>query len=496
MTEHPSLISLLSAISEARVLCVGDIMLDRFVSGDVARISPEAPVPVLRINKETEMLGGVGNVIRNLHGLGGAVSLVATVGKDDAGATLNEQVLSLGQADPTLVVDEQRPTAIKTRYLAGNQQMLRADREVTGPLSPDTAKGIMAAAMAGLNNCDALVLSDYGKGVLGGGRVQDLIALAKGAGKPVIIDPKGNDYSIYAGADLITPNRKELGEATGMDVSSVGAVEEAATGLLKKHGLGAVLVTLSQDGMALVTTETSLHVAANAREVFDVSGAGDTVVATLAGALAAGGEISDAVRLANVAAGIVVGKVGTAAVYMAEIVAALHHQEISRAEAKVMTRVEARDRAEVWRRQGLNIGFTNGCFDLLHPGHISLLAQAKAACDRLVVGLNSDGSVSRLKGPERPVQGEAGRATVLASLATVDLVVVFEEDTPLKLIEALRPDVLVKGADYAKDEVVGGAEVESWGGRVHLAELEPGHSTTATIQRLADNGNGGDTSSS
>ena len=486
MTAHSSLIPLLTAIDDARVLCIGDIMLDRFVSGEVARISPEAPVPVLRIAEETEMLGGVGNVVRNLVGLGGGATLVATVGDDLTGNAVEHMISESSQIEPALVIDAKRPTTIKTRYLAGNQQMLRADKEVTTPLDGATAEGVMAAAEHALGRCGVLVLSDYGKGVLAGGRAQALIEMAKAAGKPVIVDPKGSDYGIYAGADLITPNRKELAEATGHVVNSVGAAEEAATGLMKTHGFGAVLVTLSQDGMLLVTPESSQHVAAEAREVFDVSGAGDTVVATLAGALAAGGSLKDAMRLANVAAGIVVGKVGTAAVYSAELIASLHHQEISRAEAKVLTFKEARDRVEIWRRQKVEIGFTNGCFDLLHPGHISLLNQAKQNCERLIVGLNSDESVARLKGPTRPVQSEAGRATVLASLAAVDLVVIFEEDTPLELINSLRPDVLVKGADYAKEDVVGGKEVESWGGRVHLAELAPGHSTTNTIQRLSE----------
>jgi D-beta-D-heptose 7-phosphate kinase/D-beta-D-heptose 1-phosphate adenosyltransferase len=486
MSAQSTLIPILNDITDARVLCVGDIMLDRFISGDVARISPEAPVPVLRIREETEMLGGVGNVARNLAGLGVKPALIATVGADVAGATVLEQLEALGVETSGLVGDSGRPTAIKTRYLAGNQQMLRADKEETGPLGPATADALVAAVTSALGDCAVLVLSDYGKGVLGDGRAKALIDAAKNAGKTVIVDPKGNDYGIYAGADLVTPNRKELSEASGMAVGGVEEAVAAAQGLIGRHGFGAILVTLSQQGMALVTADTSLHVPAEAREVFDVSGAGDTVVATLAGALAAGAEMADAVRLANAAAGIVVGKVGTAAVYAAELVSALHHEDISRAEAKVLTLTEAMDRTQVWRRQGMKIGFTNGCFDLLHPGHISLLDQARATCDRLIVGLNSDESVARLKGPERPVQGEAGRATVLASLAGVDMVVVFEQDTPLQLIAQLRPDVLVKGADYAKDQVVGAKEVESWGGRVHLAELQPGHSTTATIERLSN----------
>jgi len=496
MSAQSTLIPILNDITDARVLCVGDIMLDRFISGDVARISPEAPVPVLRIREETEMLGGVGNVARNLAGLGVRPALIATVGADVAGATVLEQLEVLGVEAGGLIGDSSRPTAIKTRYLAGNQQMLRADKEETGPLGPATADALVTAVKAALADCAVLVLSDYGKGVLGDGRAKALIDAAREAGKPVIVDPKGSDYGIYAGADVVTPNRKELSEAAGVAVGGVEDAVTAAQDLIGRHGFGAILVTLSQQGMVLVTADASLHVPAEAREVFDVSGAGDTVVATLAGALAAGAEMPDAVRLANAAAGIVVGKVGTAAVYAAELVSALHHEDISRAEAKVLTLTEAMDRTQVWRRQGLKIGFTNGCFDLLHPGHISLLDQARAACDRLIVGLNSDESVARLKGPERPVQGEAGRATVLASLAGVDMVVVFEQDTPLQLITQLRPDVLVKGADYAKDQVVGAKEVESWGGRLHLAELKPGHSTTATIERLSNGKTGGKAGSS
>ena len=303
---------------------------------------------------------------------------------------------------------------------------------------------------------------------------------------PVIVDPRGADYAIYERADLITPNRKELGEATGVDVSNNNGVEKAASILIRQHSFDAVLVTLSQDGMLLVTENESLHVETHAREVFDVSGAGDTVVATLAGALAGDANLADAVRLANVAAGIVVGKVGTGAVYTTEIVSALRHHEMSHAEAKVMTWDEVHDRVEVWQRKGLKVGFTNGCFDLLHPGHVSLLDQAREVSDRLVVGLNSDESVARLKGSDRPVQSEAGRATVLASLASVDVVVLFTEDTPLELIEFLRVDVLIKGADYTREEVIGGAEVEGWGGEIYLAKLEPGHSTSETIRRFAE----------
>jgi len=487
MTSAADLIGLVSAISSARVLCVGDVMLDRFVTGHVERISPEAPVPVLRITSETAMLGGAGNVARNVAALGGQVTLIAVIGDDDAGNEIETALGALATATPALVREPGRPTAIKTRFVAGTQQMLRADAETSAPLAETSAAALIDAATQALNAHDVLVLSDYGKGVLGDGRAAALIDAAATGGIPVIVDPKGPDYGIYEGASVVTPNRNELHDASGADVSDIDCVMKAAGQLRAAHDLGAVLVTLSQDGMILVDGEsaTHAHLTSDAKEVFDVSGAGDTVVATTACALASGASLAEAAHLANVCAGIVVGKAGTAAAYLSEVIATLHHQDISRAEAKLLTWAQAGDRAEVWRRQGLKVGFTNGCFDLLHPGHVSLLNQARAACDRLIVALNSDTSIKRLKGADRPVQAEAARATVLASLAAVDLCVLFDEDTPLDLINALRPDVLVKGADYTVEQVVGAAEVQSWGGRVVLAALEDGFSTTATIARLS-----------
>jgi len=330
-----------------------------------------------------------------------------------------------------------------------------------------------------------MVLSDYGKGVLTDTLTARLIALAQAHGVPVVVDPKGADYRRYRGASLVTPNRKELHEATALPTGSDAEVEAAARAVVEGCGIAGVLATRSQDGMTLLDATGAIHhLAAEAREVFDVSGAGDTVVATLAAALAAGLAVADAAALANVAAGIVVGKVGTAAVHAVELENALRHQDLEDAEAKILPLERAVERAEGWRRRGLSVGFTNGCFDLLHPGHLALLRQARAACDRLIVGLNSDSSVQRLKGPTRPVQSEAARSAVLASLSMVDGVVIFSDDTPLRLIETLRPDVLVKGADYTVETVVGADLVQGWGGKVVLATLEPGQSTTNTIRRM------------
>lgn len=484
MTDRTQLIPLVEAFAAARVLCVGDIMLDRFITGTVERISPEAPIPVLRVEGETAMLGGAGNVLRNLAALGASCRFVGVIGGDEAGREVRALLAEHPTVTPELVVEPGRQTSIKTRFLAGTQQMLRADREDTAPLSATAGEAILDAVDRALGDCDLMVLSDYGKGVLGGGIAARIIAAARQAGRRVIVDPKGTDYRRYRGAHLLTPNRLELAQATGRPAATDDDIVAAAGQLIDTCGVEAVLATRSRDGMTLVGAGDAHHLPTEAREVFDVSGAGDTVIATVAAALAAGADLVEAARLANVAAGIVVGKVGTAAAYAADLIAALHRQDLSGAEAKVLTLPQALDRIAVWRRTGRTVGFTNGCFDLLHPGHVALLAKARAACDRLVVGLNSDASVGRLKGPERPVQTEAARAAVLASLASVDLVVIFGEDTPAALIEAIRPDVLAKGADYTVETVVGADFVQAHGGRVLLIDLEPGHSTSATIARM------------
>ncbi|MGF1641254.1 MAG: D-glycero-beta-D-manno-heptose-7-phosphate kinase [Rhodospirillales bacterium] len=484
MTERAALMPLVEALGNARVLCIGDVMLDRYVHGRVERISPEAPIPVLSVEREATMLGGAGNVVRNLLALGATGRFISVVGADPAADDLRALLADERNIGFALITEPGRRTSIKTRYLAGNQQIVRADWETVEPLSEAAHAAVFRAATEMLPECSVMVLSDYGKGVFGNGLVGRLIAAAHAAGKKVIVDPKGNGYQRYRGADVITPNRYELAQAVNATIVE-GQEGTHARDLIATYDFGAVLATLGEDGMLLVTAAGDVRpLPAEAREVFDVSGAGDTVVATVAAALAIGAPLERAAALANVTAGIVVGKVGTATVYASEVAQELLHHDLSKVEAKAMVLEAARDRVERWRRRGLRIGFTNGCFDLLHPGHVSLLNQAKEACDRLVVGLNNDASVARLKGPGRPIQSEVARTTVLASLSTVDLVVVFGEDTPIRVIEKLRPDVLVKGADYRLDEVVGADVVQGYGGRVMLARLQPGYSTTATLSRI------------
>lgn len=481
-TDDGDLIAALGTLSRGNVLVVGDLMLDRYVYGKVGRVSPEAPVPIVSVEREIAMPGGAGNVVRNLTALEAATAFVSVVGDDQEGSDLTGLIGGQNKVEPWLLVENGRATTMKTRYIAAGQHLLRADREIITPVTGKLADRLIKIATDAMAATSVTVLSDYRKGVLGPEVARALIDAAQRLGRPVIVDPKGTNWDHYAGADVVTPNRKELEAVSRMPVGSDAEVVAAARHVLQQCRFGAVLVTRSEDGMTLVTPEAERHYPAEADEVYDVSGAGDTVVAALAASLAAGLKLSVAARIANLAGGIVVGKVGTAVARVDDLIDAVKPE--SGALRKVVTRQVAAEAAERWRQRGWRVGFTNGCFDLLHPGHVHLLDQARDACDRLIVGVNSDASVRRLKGASRPVQPEAARAAVLASVAAVDLVVIFEEDTPLALLDAIRPDVLVKGSDYTHDTVVGAKEVESWGGRVMLADIKPGHSTTATVMRL------------
>lgn len=489
MSEAGDVLAVLDRLSKSRVLVIGDIMLDRFVYGQVSRVSPEGPIPVLRVMSEKTMLGGAGNVLRNLCSLGARATLIGVVGEDEPGAQIYTLLGAEKNAVPRLVHQAGRPTSVKVRFVAQNQQLVRADTEDDSPLADSTVKSLMQRFEMSIQDCDVVILSDYAKGVLSGDVTAELISKCRALDKKVIVDPKGLDYTRYAGASLITPNRAEMVQACRMEpapeIYDDAAIAEGARLLRHKAQVDAVLVTRSEAGMTLVDSEDhETHLRTTAREVADVSGAGDTVAATLAAAIGAGADARIAARLANIAAGIAVGKRGTAVVFPAEIALALQSGSRSISDSKVVPAQIARVIVDGWKERGLKVGFTNGCFDLIHPGHISLLAQARASADKLVVGLNADESVQRLKGPTRPVQSEAARATVLASMENVDLVVVFSDDTPLKLIETIRPDVLIKGADYKIDQVVGGDLVRAWGGEVKLAQLEEGHSTTNTIKRI------------
>jgi D-beta-D-heptose 7-phosphate kinase/D-beta-D-heptose 1-phosphate adenosyltransferase len=476
-------------VPQQTVLCVGDAMLDDFVYGAVTRISPEAPTPVLSVTHNVVEIGGAGNVARNIAALGARCIFVGLVGNDDASVVLTDALKKLGSVVPKLVVDGTRQTTRKVRFVSEHHSahLMRADWETVGPASDDSQSAIIAHAEAAIVEAGAVVLSDYAKGVLTERVVRAIIDAARRAGKPIVVDPKGHDYRIYRGATLITPNVNELAAAVHRPVATENEIAAAAVDLARLVESDAVLVTRSEDGMSLLAEgQPPIHIPAYPVKVRDVSGAGDTVAAVMSVLLAMNSPYEVAMRAANAAAAVVVGKRGTSTVSIAE----LRHRVLPAAslapEDKIVFDWSVLDeRLADWRRHGLRIGFTNGCFDLLHRGHVKLLAEARAACDRLVVGLNSDVSTERLKGKGRPINPAEGRAEVLAALEAVDLVVVFGEDTPLELIKRVRPAVLVKGADYKRDEVVGRSVVEAAGGEVILVGLVPGHSTTRMVQRSA-----------
>jgi D-beta-D-heptose 7-phosphate kinase/D-beta-D-heptose 1-phosphate adenosyltransferase len=469
-----------------RVLVVGDLMLDRYLWGDVRRISPEAPVPVLRLAQQTEVAGGAANVARNLVGLGMRVSLAGVTGQD----TERERLLALlmGQGIDTegVLVDVNRPTTTKTRVVGNHQQMLRIDAERMGSIGAVLADRLLREIEPRLADSDAVVLSDYAKGVLTGDLGARLIAAAKAHRLPVLVDPKGQSFQRYAGATLITPNRAELAVASGVDGDDLDALLQAAVGMREQLGLEQLMLTLGELGIALVSADGVRRIPAAAREVFDVSGAGDTVIAAVAAARAAGLDPVDSAHLANLAAGVVVGKVGTAAISADELAAAIADESALEQGSKVGSLEQVLDRVRQWRERGERIVFTNGCFDLLHVGHVTYLERARRHGQRLVIGLNTDRSVRALKGAQRPLINQADRARVLAALAAVDAVVLFDDDTPIELIRQIQPDVLAKGADYREDEVVGAAEVKAWGGQVVLVPLVDGRSTSGIIERMQD----------
>jgi len=479
--------SLLSEFHGARILVLGDLMLDRFIYGTVERISPEAPIPVLNVERSKDMPGGAANVARNVAALGARATLIGVCGDDPAAADLAAQLAVSPTIEAHLITDPSRPTSVKTRYVADGQQVMRADRESREPLGSAAEGRVLEVFAATLADANVIVLSDYAKGVLSESLTRAAIDMAQRAGKILLVDPKSRSFARYRGATILTPNRLELQQASGLDCTSDGNVVRAARAVLADGVCSHLVVTRGKDGMTIVGRDESVtHLPTTARQVFDVSGAGDTVVATLSLALAAGGDIAQAAALANVAAGIVVGKRGTATVTTGEMIASFPAADGRTDALKIFSLESALRLARDWRDQGLRIAFTNGCFDLLHPGHVSLLEQARRSADRLIVGLNSDLSIRRLKGPNRPVQSEVARATVLAAIKSVDAVVIFTEDTPLQLIERLDPDVLVKGADYTVAGVVGSDHVLARGGKVVLAELLAGHSTTATVDRVAN----------
>ncbi|GIX46468.1 MAG: bifunctional protein HldE [Candidatus Tectimicrobiota bacterium] len=470
--------------SPPRVLVVGDVMCDVYLSGTVRRISPEAPVPVFESQGQYRVLGGAANVAANLRALGCEVFLAGVVGADATGEEVRALLHQQGIADSGLLVDASRPTTEKTRLVARQQHVLRLDRESRQPLAPALSAQLLAQASALLAQVDAVVCADYQKGVCTPALLPPLLARARTAGRPVFVDPKARDFTLYRGATVLTPNLAEVEQASGIVPEDEAALARAAATLLAQSQAQALLVTRGKDGATLFESgQPPLHFPAQAREVFDVTGAGDTVIAALCMGVLCGLSLPEAARLANLAAGIVVGKLGTAVVTWEELQDALQRARAA-GPRKVLTREELVRVLQAHRQRGERIVFTNGCFDLLHVGHTHYLQQARALGDVLVVGLNDDASVRRLKGKERPLLPQEQRARLLAALACVDYVTLFSEDTPLTLITLLRPDVLVKGGDYTPETVVGRQEVEAYGGKVCIVPYVAGVSTTALIESI------------
>lgn len=469
--------------SSLHALVIGDVMLDRYLLGEVNRISPEAPVPVVLIKSEQQRVGGAANVAANLALLGIPTQIIGIIGKDNEGQALISAMQAHGILTAAMHTSDTRPTIAKTRILGGHQQMLRLDQENTQTLDPAEASALLRNIEAALAQVpDLVILSDYAKGLLTETICQHVIQYCRTRKIPVLVDPKGRDYGKYRGATALTPNKKETAEACDTIQQDPALIDKAKI-LKQTLQLDFLAVTRGEEGITLIAEQTQ-HLTATAKQVFDVSGAGDTVIATLAAGLMYGLSAAESLSLANIAAGVVVGKVGTVPIHKNELLEALLVAQGSQQAHKIFDLTALQLRVAHWKQQGQKIVFTNGCFDLLHAGHVSYLEAAKKRGDKLILGLNTDRSVSALKGPTRPVVNQDDRARVLAALESVDAVILFDEDTPLKLIYAIQPQVIAKGSDYTADQVVGAKEVISWGGEVALIDLVAGRSTTNLINKM------------
>ncbi|MEP6966722.1 MAG: D-glycero-beta-D-manno-heptose 1-phosphate adenylyltransferase [Pseudomonadota bacterium] len=477
---------LLTTAAGARVVAIGDLMVDRFVYGDVSRVSAEAPIAVLSRTRETVMLGAAGNVARNVTALGGVATLIGVVGDDSAAHEALALIGAEAGIEGFLLTDPSRPTTVKTRFVCGGQQLLRVDLEDVAPISGEIEQRLIRTVRDAARGAGAILLSDYGKGVATPRVVAACLAAAEAEGAILVVDSKARGFARYGAADLVKPNAAELAHATDMPTDTDDEIEAALGVALGLCASGAILVTRAAKGMSLATRGQAVrHFRRAPRDVSDTSGAGDTALAALGLALAGGADLVQAIELALLASSVAVEKSGTATASPREVIDAEVRSRQDPSRAKIATAHRMAEEVARWRRWGLKIGFTNGCFDILHPGHIAYLTEARGWCDRLIVGLNTDRSVRAAKGRGRPVNDLDARALVLAGLACVDLVVPFDEDTPQSLIEVARPDVLVKGGDYRIEDVVGHGAVTAYGGEVRLAALVEGHSTSATLRRFA-----------
>ncbi|MAZ07687.1 MAG: D-glycero-beta-D-manno-heptose-7-phosphate kinase [Rickettsiales bacterium] len=466
---------------DLRILCVGDIILDTYSKGEITRISPEAPIPVLRLDEESNTIGGCGNVARNICSAGGMCHLISVIGSDEEAKILKNLLKDFKKLSFDLIVESSRCTTKKKRYVSGNQQILRVDKENVSQISGKTNQKILEKFNQLIKKCEVVVISDYNKGVLNRNLISNIIKISKQNNKIIIVDPKRKDFSIYSNADIITPNFKELLQATNFPEDSENSdklVEKLSKTIARKYSFSNVITTRSSKGMTVMSKNKSVNLSSEAKEVFDVSGAGDTVVAYLSVELSRGKKIIHAAKIANSAASVAVGKFGTASVKRQEI------KKKFEVEDKVSSLIKAKQLLKDFDDK--IIGFTNGCFDLVHTGHIEFLKQARSQCDILILGLNSDSSVQKLKGKNRPIVPQNERATILENLNFVDLIIIFYELTPIKLIESLKPDIIFKGKDYKISDVVGSESIKKWNGKVKLVPLIKGNSTSNIVKRIKD----------
>ena len=462
-----------------KILVIGDLMIDHYLWGSCERISPEAPVQVVNVDSESTVLGGAGNVINNLHALGATVDVISVIGNCEISEEMRSLLANININTQHLVVEPGRVTSKKSRIIAAQQQVVRYDRESTNAISSDSQQAVLSTYQAVLSQYDVILLSDYGKGVLTNELTQSIITLANQQHKKVLVDPKGLDYLKYQGAYLLTPNKKEASEATGIAIKDDKSLALAIQNLKQTCNLDISLITLSEQGVAIFDKELRVHPTV-AREVYDVTGAGDTVLASLGFALACDYRIDDAVEFSNLAAGVVVGKIGSATATLNEIIEYESSLNKSTSDEHIKSLDEITAISEELKIRSKSIIFTNGCFDILHAGHVRYLETAKSYGDVLILGLNSDRSVKALKGASRPINTQIDRAYILAALESVDYVVVFDEDTPYDLIKAIKPHILVKGGDYEGKEVVG----QDIADELKLVQFVDGKSTTRTIEKI------------
>ena len=464
------------------ILVIGDLMIDHYLWGSCDRISPEAPVQVVNVKKESSVLGGAGNVINNLVTLGSVVDVISVIGNDSVANELKSLLEKIDVPTSNLVVENNRKTSKKSRLIASQQQVLRYDMESIDDINENSHKQIIQTLETNIDKYSSIILSDYGKGVLTTNLTKEIIKIANKNNIKVLVDPKGKDYSKYKGSYTLTPNKKEAMEATNIDIKDESSLIEALKSLKTQCSLEVSLITLSEQGIAIFDDELTIKPTV-AREVYDVTGAGDTVIASIAFALGNNLDIKDAIYFANLAAGVVVGKIGSATTTLDEIYEYEYSLHKSNSTSHIKTFDEIKTLSSKLHSQGKKIVFTNGCFDILHVGHVKYLEVAKSYGDVLILGLNADSSVKKLKGPTRPINTQDDRAYILASLESVDYVVIFEEETPYELIKLIKPHVLVKGGDYEGKEVVG----QDIADELKLVQFVDGKSTTNTIKRIQEN---------